>query len=274
MGVFGIFMTKNSRESQSEDPKELVYYHRSYRKIPLPEKKHVIPFLLVIVLLELLLYFFFPDITHLVNRCSRQILIHSMPVEHVQWIRTEFLWNPMVVLSVPGSYPGGWVSLIHLILTLVILIAIPKMRIPKPIAVILGLVSFIHLVSALFFLIFPDRFPYQVLDFSTTYAEMVVLIWFLIPVVYGFTLYPLPASLFSKTLLILFSLVFSMVFHLFRYALFLYVLHTYSFLFMAVLFFCFGVLLDMTWMVGFYSFYLSLLSRKLSRDMSVWQWLY
>lgn len=267
-------MAKKKREPQNGDPKEQVYYHRSYRKIPLPEKKHVILFLLIILLLEGLLYFFFPDINHLANWGSRQILIRSIPVENIQWIRIEFLWNPMVVLSVPGSYPEWWLSLIHLILTLVILLAIPKMRIPAPIAVVLGLLGFIHLISALFFLIVPDRFPYQVLDFSTTYVEMVVIIWFLIPVVLGLTLYPLPASLFSKSLLILFSLVFSGVFHLFRYALFLYVIHAHSFLFMAVLFFCFGVLLDMTWMVGFYSFYLSLLSRKLSRDMSVWQWLY
>jgi hypothetical protein len=265
---------KKRKESENVDPKEVVYYHRSYRKIPAPEKKHFIPFLLLIVLLEVLLYFFFPDLNHLVNRYSREILIRSIPAEDVQWTWIEFLWTPMVILTVPGSYPEWGVSLVHLLLTLAVLIGIPRMRTPKPIAVTLSLTGFIHLVSALFFLIIPERFPYQVLDFSKTYTEMVVLIWFLIPAVYGLTLYPLPASLLSKMGIILCSIAFSAVFHLFRYAVFLYVLNTYSFLFMAVLFFCFGILLDLTWMVGFYSFYLSLLSRKLNRDMSVWQWLY
>jgi hypothetical protein len=74
--------------------------------------------------------------------------------------------------------------------------------------------------------------------------------------------------------MILFTLTFSATFSIFRYSVLLYLVNVYSFIFMAVLFFCFGCLLDMIFIVGFYSFYLSLLSRKLGHDMDVWQWLY
>jgi hypothetical protein len=194
--------------------------------------------------------------------------------ENVETIRTEFLWRPITVLGVPGSYPELWFSAVNAVLALLVIIVLPKTKCPKPVTVVSTLVSLIHLVSALFFLFVPDRFPYQVIDFSTTSVVMVIAVWFLIPVVYGFTLYPLPASLFSKALIILFTIAFSATFHIFRYALFLYLISAYSFIFMAVLFFCFGILLDMTFLVGFYSFYLSLLSRRLRQDSSVWQWLY
>jgi len=267
-------MAKKHSQSPDEMLKEIVYYHRSYRKISVPAKRHLIPFLLFIIILEILLYHFLPDLNYLVNQYAREILARSIPLEGVDLIWTEFLWRPITVLNVPGTYPTRWVTMINLFVVLLILFIIPQTRTPKPIAVALMLMSLVHLVSALFFLIVPDRFPYRVIDFSTTYVVMVTVFWFLIPVVYGFTLYPLPSSLFSKVGIILFSIAFSLAFNIFRYSMFLYVINVHSFIFMAILFFCFGILLDMIFIVGFYSFYLSILSEKLRDNMGVWQWLY
>lgn len=264
------------RDTQSHNGivKEVIYYHRSYRKIPVPEKKHFIPFLSLAVIIEVLLYLFFSDLNHLANRYALKILVRLMPFENVELIWTEFLWRPITILNVPGRYPTRWFSIVNLIVTLAVIIAIPRTRTPKPIAVASTLVSLIHLVSVLFFLIIPDRFPYQVLDFSTTFEVMVIVTWFLIPIVYFFILYPLPSSTFSKAFVILFALTFSVTFNILRYAIILYLINVYSFVFMAVLFFCFGILLDTTFIVGFYSFYLSVLSKKLGHDTRVWQWLY
>ncbi|NWG75364.1 MAG: hypothetical protein HXY24_12265 [Rubrivivax sp.] len=164
--------------------------------------------------------------------------------------------------------------MINVIVALLIIFILPQTKTPKPITIPFTLMSLIHLVSALLFLFVPDRFPYQVIDFSTTYVAMVIITWFLIPVVYGFTLYPLPSSVLSKIGMIFFTIAFTATFNIFRYSLFLYLIHVHSFIFMAILFFCFGFLVDMIFIVGFYSFYLSLLSRKLKQDMDVWQWLY
>jgi hypothetical protein len=267
-------MPRQHSESRSGIAKELVYYHRSYRKIPVPEKRHLIPFVFLIVVIEVLIYLFSPDLNYLVNRCTQKILFRSVSLEDVNMIRTEFLWRPITVLNIPGSYPARGFTMINLIVALLILFILPQTKTPKPITVPFMLMSLIHLVSALIFLFVPDRFPYRVIDFSTTYVVMVIATWFLIPVVYGFTLYPLPSSVFSKIGMMLFTLTFSVTFNIFRYSLFLYLINVHSFIFMPILFFCFGFLLDMVFIVGFYSFYLSLLSRKLRHNTDVWQWLY
>ena len=267
-------MPRQHNGSQNGIAKELVYYHRSYRKISVPEKRHFIPFLCLIIIIEVLLYLFSPDLNYLVNRYTQKILVRSVPFENVSMIWMEFLWRSITVLNIPGSYPAMWFTMINLVVALLIVFIIPQTKTPKPITVVLTLMSLIHLVSALFFLIVPDRFPYQVIDFSKTYVVMVMVTWFLIPVVYGFILYPLPSSVFSKIFMILFTLTFSAAFNIFRYSIFLYLINAHSFIFMAILFFCFGFLLDMIFIVGFYSFYLSLLSGKLRHDMDVWQWLY
>jgi hypothetical protein len=267
-------MPRQHSESQSGIAKELVYYHRSYRKIPVPQKRHLIPFVLLLLGVEGLICLFFPDLNYLVNGYTQKILIRSVPFEDVSIIWTEFLWRPITVLNIPGSYPARGFTMINVIVALFIIFILPQTKAPKPITVPLTLMSLIHLVSSLLFLFVPDRFPYRVIDFSTTYVVMVIVTWFLIPVVYGFTLYPLPSSVFSKILIILFTLAFSATFNIFRYSLFLYLINAHSFIFMAILFFCFGFLVDMIFIVGFYSFYLSLLSRRLKHDMDVWQWLY
>ena len=267
-------MSRPHVTSQNGIAKELVYYHRSYRKIAVPEKRHLIPLLFFILIIEVFLYLFFPDINSLINEYTQKILIRSVSLENVRMIRAEFLWRPITVLDIPGTYPARGFTIINMVVALLIIFILPQTKTPKPITLPLTLMSLIHLVSALLFLFVPDRFPYQVIDFSTTYVAMVVITWFLIPVVYGFTLYPLPSSILSKIGMMLFTIVFSATFNIFRYSLFLYLIHIHSFIFMAILFFCFGFLVDMIFIVGFYSFYLNLLSRKLKQDMDVWQWLY
>jgi hypothetical protein len=167
-------MSKKHSGPLSGIVKKLVYYHRSYRKIRVPQKRHFIPFLFLIVLIEVSLYLSFPDLNLLVNQHAQKILVRSIPSENVELIWTEFLWRPITVLSVPGSYPGRWFSIINLLAALLLVIVVPKMKVPKPIVVPLTLVSLIHIVSALFFLIVPDRFPYHVLDFTTTFAVLVI----------------------------------------------------------------------------------------------------
>lgn len=223
--------------------------------------------------MEVFICLYFPDLNYLVNGYTQKILIR-VPLENVSMIWTEFLWRPITVLDIPGTYPTRGFTIINLIVALLIIFIVPQTKTPKPIALSLTLISLIHLVSALFFLFVPNRFPYRVIDFSSTYVVMVIVTWFLIPVIYGFTLYPLPSSIFSKILLMLFTLTFSATFNVFRYSVFLYLIDSHSLIYMAILFFCFGFLLDMLFIAGFYSFYLSVLSRKLKQDMDVWQWLY
>ncbi len=83
---------------------------------------------------------------------------------------------------------------------------------------------------------------------------------------------PLPSTLFSKLVVNISVLFYSLVFGIVRYAVFLNILSKISFLFMAVLFFAFGPLLDFFYMVGIYSFYLCRISKKAGNNLEIWKW--
>jgi hypothetical protein len=99
-------------------------------------------------------------------------------------------------------------------------------------------------------------------------------IWLFIPVIMGASLLPLPSSKISKFMAILFSLLYGVIFGVVRYVLFVEILARFSYIFMAVLFFCFGPFIDFIVVVGVYAFYVSLISKKINQDLKVWNWSY
>jgi hypothetical protein len=99
-------------------------------------------------------------------------------------------------------------------------------------------------------------------------------IWLFVPVILEASLLPLPSSKITKFMTILFSLLYAIAFGVVRYVLFAEILVRFSYIFMAVLFFCFGPFIDFIVVVGVYSFYVSLISKKINQDLGVWNWSY
>lgn len=101
-----------------------------------------------------------------------------------------------------------------------------------------------------------------------------VTMWFLIALVIPLALAPFPTNTLMKVGVISAILVYSVVFGCFRYIVFFYILTKYSYLFMPVLFFAFGPLIDFIYIVGLYSFFISLLAVKMKGSLTKWRWSY
>jgi hypothetical protein len=84
----------------------------------------------------------------------------------------------------------------------------------------------------------------------------------------------LPAPFLPKLMLILFALLYSFLFGTLRYVIFLFIIHEFSSIYMALLFFAFGPLIDFVYIVGIYSFYSSRLAESLKSSEAVWKWSY
>jgi hypothetical protein len=178
------------------------------------------------------------------------------------------------MLDFPAKFPTPLFSISLLLVSLFIMVLALRIRIPKPIALWIIFVSFINLVSSAYFSLFPSLFPYDIKHFSELYVMTEINIWLLIPIISGMALLPLPSRMYSKFAVIVFTLIYSVIFGIIRYAVFLNILAKFSFLFMSVLFFAFGPLMDFVYIVGIYSFYLSNLSKKARFDLQIWKWSY
>ncbi|MFA5393167.1 MAG: hypothetical protein WC081_06225 [Candidatus Ratteibacteria bacterium] len=267
-------MVKEDRSGNDE--KGLIFYHRAYRIFPSGGvRRHTIEILLLFLLFGLIVYLLFPLATRLTSYFSKQVLSYVMPPNTLQIIQKPFLFRHVYMIDRIGKFPGAFFLLITLIITLLIMIVVPRLKnIPKSFGTWISLAAAINMISCLFFLFFSNRFPYDIRIFSELYVETQVIIWFLIAFIVPMALAPFPVNIFLKIGVTGFILAYSVIFGCARYIIFLYILTKHSYLFMAPLFFIFGPLVDSVYIIGIYSLFISLVATKMKGVMTKWRWSY
>ena len=254
--------------------KLVIMYHRSYRKLPGSLKSFFIQFFLLALPFFIITIVFYPEITKFVAECARYILQPHYGVDGIGLLSREFIKmiGPIYYIDIAGSFPGFVFSLINAIIAILVLIFLPEVTKFKPLVIFLVILSVIHVISSLFFIFIPYKFPYDATDYSQLYMIQEISIWFFIPILMGLAILPLPANIFLKLLILLFTFGYSIVFGIVRYAVFLYILSNLSMIYMAILFFALGPLIDFIYVVGIYSLFLNKLAGKLAEDYSIWRW--
>jgi hypothetical protein len=233
-----------------------------------------VEFFLFIPLCWLLILYVYPPIT----RQASQFLVgwnaqnHSLSTSSLA--ENAFLFGNITTARIPGRYPSSQLTFAVFIVSVLMISLAARIRIPKPVAIWIIFISSVNLVSVLFFAFFPAYFPYTIPQFSELFLRTEISIWLFIPVIMETSLSPLPSSKMTKFMAILFSLLYAVTFGVVRYVLFVQILVEYSYIFMAILFFCFGPFIDYIVVVGVYSFYVSIVSKKIHQDLRVWNWSY
>ena len=85
------------------------------------------------------------------------------------------------------------------------------------------------------------------------------------------SLVDLPTSVLEHFLVIAVILGYSILFGFLRYVLFLFILHKYSYLFMAPMFIAFDPPIDIAYIMGIYAFYISITSKRIKKSLEVWE---
>jgi len=148
------------------------------------------------------------------------------------------------------------------------------MKIGKNAAIYFLYLAAINLVSSLFFVLSIAEFPYSALIFSELYVKSEISIWLFIPFILGLAILLLPASIFPKMMLIILTLLYSIIVGTLRYILFLYIISKFSILYMALLYFAFGPLIDFIYIVGIFAYYNARLAKSLQASNTAWKWSY
>jgi len=256
--------------------KTLVYYHRAYRKITGSRWVFAVQFLLVTIPLSLLILLGYPELTKWMSNIARYILSSSFAPGSLQIVQQTFLLEDrdVFLLIAPNSYPSTLTSFISSVVMLLLIFIFQLSEKNKNLAVFAIFVALIHMVSSIFFTLVPYLFPYTFTDFTELYYKTVICIWLFIPFLLSMAILPLPAPFMPKFVIIILTLIYSFAFATLRWVIFLYVLAKFSFIYMALLFFILGPLIDFVYVVGIYAVYTTQLAKKLKGSESVWHWLY
>lgn len=254
--------------------KSQIYYHRAHRKISFSWKTLVIEFFLFIPFCWLLILTVYPSITRLASQFLVEWSGSLFPGSASSLTNRAFVFGSITTPRILGRYPSPQLAFGVFILCLLFIFIATRIRIPKPVALWVIFVCLINLVSVLFFTFFAGYFPYTIENFAELFLKTEIAIWLFVPVIMEVSLLPLPAAKITKFLAIFLSLLYGMTFGVVRYVLFVQILVKFSYIFMAVLFFCFGPFIDFIVVVGVYSVYVSLISKKINQDLRVWNWSY
>jgi hypothetical protein len=256
--------------------KENIFLHRSHRKLPHVTLKTLcveiglltLPFLLLII-------FFYPELTLAISKTAYRILALAVPEEYLSIAEVPSYIKPLYGLVLPDRFPSMDFSIAVLVVSLLIIVlSWGAKQVAKPLGSWVVFICLIIAVSAAFFTIMPEKYPYTGGMFAGLYLQTLLTVWLLIPVILSLSLLPLPGTRSGKFLLIFSAMAYSIIFGTVRFAFFMLVLYRYSLLFMPAMIFAVGPLLDFVFVVGFYSFYVSRLSVKFKNAESTWQWLY
>jgi hypothetical protein len=254
--------------------KDHAYFHRAYKRMNSLSRRHILYMTLFVLLAEVLLVLFHGPLL------DRYVAVVAGLAEacgvSTGVLRYPFL--PLLVTDYPVLesvfvFPDTLFSLTHFLAGLLIIGVVPHLhRLWKPLRIYLVYLALLNTASAAFFLLWPERFPYNVAEFGQLYVGIQLGIWFMIPLVMGLVLLPVPSPVGEKILVILASGLWSAAFGIVRYASFLYIFDEGTVLTMAAMFFALGPFLDFVYLVAIYSIYLNVVALRVHESNRMWRW--
>jgi hypothetical protein len=254
--------------------KERIYYHRAYKKLARIRRGPALVLFLFVALLdaciaywhEILLERFVAVVAKILAWCGISTTVTT-------WTFLPSWVTRMPVLDAEGAFPSRRFALAAFVISVLLVAVVPRIRpLPKPIRVYVVFLALLNAASAAFFVLAPQHFPYDVLDFSLLYMGTQFGIWLLLPVVMGVALAPIHAPTAEKALIIVLTVCYAALFGAVRYASFLYLLDAITVLHMAAMFFALGPLIDFVYLVAIYAIYVNVVALRLGNKPEIWRW--
>jgi len=258
------------------DGKTHIFYSRDYRYLekPKPRSLYFLCFCVLPILCAFI--FFYPQLTRFLSIWGASIL-RATTNSPVEILSVRFIpgLGEASFIALDTTLPSFTNSLINAIVAVFFILLTSQInRNNRPLMIYLSMGLFVHLISALFFLFFPERFPYTISDYSRLYVLQQIGTWMTITVITGLATDLILPSGGYKYATFFVTLVFSFVFGCVRYVIYLYLLYRFSILYMAALFFIFGVLYDFLGMIAIYALFVRAVSYRMgsASGKGAWQW--
>lgn len=264
--------------SQTKMKKKNMYLARTYRHLAV-NKKDRLTFLLIMVVPSLIaMILFYGNMTEMMSNITAMALKYMIPSIEISYEWHTFIpWlSSMKTVALPTSYPTDSFVIANILAVLIILALslLSKYKL-RPLVIYSAIALFIHLINCIFFLFAGDHFPYSASDYSELYMKQQVGIWICFLVITGIVGGILSAGGFwMRTAFLAGVMGYSFVFGFIRYMLFLYIIHEFSVLYMAVFFFVLGPFFDFLYLVSIYGIYMNKLTIMYSEGDRKGEWVW
>lgn len=264
---------------KSDKIKKQIFFARTYRRLRPDRKAQALYIVLLLVPCILALLIFYSDISRLISELIAGLLQSSMGLESMPSIgQSEFLpfFGPVYFVQVATPAPSTLFILLNLLLVLVaLLIFTTGNNKGMPVSIFFVMAMIIHFFSCVFFLFAPEYFPYSNSIYSELYMEQQVGIWLSFTVIGGvITGLISNGRLYKKVITFAVILLYSFVFGVLRYLVFLFVVTQFSSLYMGAMFFSFGPFFDFLYLVFIYSVFVDKMITGFENrnESDIWLW--
>jgi hypothetical protein len=259
--------------------KEVIRYNRSQRHLNTSWLLWII-FMLFIVLPPLVLIsLYHTELSLFVSNTVADWIRPILGENAVAVVSTEFLGDLTGVYAVriANNLPNVKFAFYNLVGTLIAMaILVQFIKRNSVMSFFFMMMAVVHFVSSMYFWLATEFFPYTIFTFSDLYIKQQVSIWITL-IAFGGFIYTFTGStkFFDKLMFFVITLVYSFIFGIVRYFVFLILLSKLSVIYMGVMFFTLGPLFDFLYLVGIYVLYIYLSMRHLSnvKELDKWKWL-
>lgn len=145
----------------------------------------------------------------------------------------------------------------------------------KPLGVFLLYTLVVHVVNCVFFVYGGKEFPYTIGEYSNLYIQQQIGIWIMFIILASLVVGFMGKNAYGYKLLsfagiMLYSIIYGMI----RYIVFLFLLHKFSVLYMALLFFVIGPLFDFSYFVAIYAIFVNKIIKEyeFGKKKGEWKW--
>ena len=257
--------------------KKQIYYARTYRRLELDLKACILFACLLVLPTVSLLIVFMDELTKLMTDIGVMILSAVIDPGDIVIKSIDYaILNTIYYIDIPMKYPDLWLIVGNLVVCLAILLLfriIKKMG--RPLAIFATFAIMIHIVSCGFFAFASKYFPYTMADYSELYMKQQIGIWLTFAILAGLVVSFMGAKHYGlKLITFLGIMLYALVFGIIRYVLFLFVLHQFSALYMALLFFVLGPTFDFSYFVIIYALFVNktICNSESGESKEIWKW--
>lgn len=258
--------------------KKKIFFSRSYRHLFVDKKESICYMLIIVLPIIILMLIYAGDITAFASELAKNILSGVIDSKYIN-TRTSQLISGAVNIHytyLPTTYPSFLFSIANVAVALaaIVFFCTGKRR-GKSISLYIDMIAGIHLAVSVFFMFAGSEFPYSSADFSLLYMQQQLGIWISFLLVSGLITGLLGTRAVVYRLATMLSIMlYSFVFGIARYIVFLYLINKFSMLYMGIFFFILGPFYDFLYFVSIYGLYINKMTDLYSfgKGKSDWRW--
>lgn len=264
------------KNAYNKGEKNIIYYSRDYRHLNRVGIGYIMQLFFVLMPIIIVYLCSYRQMSCMIARFSAGI-INMIIGERAGIFKENYLpvFGEVYCVSMSGRTPSEKAAIISLIVTLVLIILLVKIKSDrKPFMIFLTIGLCVHLVSSIFFVFLGDKFPYNMDTYSILYMKQQIMVWLMIIVAYWLATSLITHVFFLRILSLSVLMIISFVYGITRYILYMLIISRCTYLFMAVLYFTFGVLFDFLVLVGIFAMFIENAGRKFKNKKrgEIWRW--